>query len=305
MALHDLLFVIGINFGVHRFIIQNPTISHKKFTVLAIAFLYAAFLLGIYLSDKSPNAYQETGISRLMSTEEINKIYKYEVRQKHPDKNPSPYAQQEFIKMQKNFEIIKNSDSRYKYELYKTTDDKEIQHAVVQAIPFYLSNFLLANGITYSKQNGYAGRNALIMIAFIAIYEYFTKIKQKFLIFMPFLPLTICEQIEALQAIFPSLILGMMLANSVDFVAELEKTRAKFMALARDEKFKESVIKLVQDIQTGQISQEMKNFIKEAADMQSANENSQKNTGRSLAVRMLIFMVISGFIRSIFQETNV
>lgn len=298
MGLTDLFIVIGLNLGVHKFIIRNPSINQKKLVVSLVIFLYASFLFGYYINEKTPNPYVEVGIPRSMPLDEITKIYKEQAKLKHPDKNQSPYAQQEFIKMQENFKIIKSSDLRLKYELYGTIEAKKIGPSLAKSFPFYLSNFLLANGIPYSKENGYAGRNALLLLSGLALYEYKSRYQKSPFFYFEFLPLTINEQIESIQAIFPALILGLMLMNNVSFVSKMEETRAKFIGLSQDLEFRDSMIKIIQEINSENTTKELKSLDEEIRAIQHNMLRGDKDTGRSILYRIIFFIVISNLLKN-------
>ncbi|QQG34924.1 MAG: DnaJ domain-containing protein [Deltaproteobacteria bacterium] len=65
---------------------------------------------------KYQDYYEILGISRQSSAEEIQKAYRKLARQYHPDVNKDKNAEDKFKKVSEAYEVLKNADSRRKYD---------------------------------------------------------------------------------------------------------------------------------------------------------------------------------------------
>lgn len=68
------------------------------------------------------NAYGILGVPETASEEEIRKAYKKLVKEKHPDQNKSPTAQQEFEALKNSFDILIDPDLRSRHDLAISKD---------------------------------------------------------------------------------------------------------------------------------------------------------------------------------------
>lgn len=66
--------------------------------------------------DESPTFYAVLGIQRKATPEEIKKAYRLAAKTWHPDLNKEPDAQQQFIKIQRAYEVLSEAQSRKKYD---------------------------------------------------------------------------------------------------------------------------------------------------------------------------------------------
>ena len=67
---------------------------------------------------KMKNYYDTLGVEENASNEIIKKSYKKLAFSKHPDRNKSPNAHEEFIEIQTAYEVLKNPNKRLEYDNY-------------------------------------------------------------------------------------------------------------------------------------------------------------------------------------------
>jgi len=62
--------------------------------------------------------YDALGLKPTCNDEEIKKAFRKLSVEKHPDRNKSPNAQEEFVKISEAYEVLKDPDSRHMYDMY-------------------------------------------------------------------------------------------------------------------------------------------------------------------------------------------
>lgn len=61
--------------------------------------------------------YQDLGVSRDATTEEIKRAYRRKARTLHPDVNPSPEAEEEFKRVSQAFDVLSDPEKRRSYDM--------------------------------------------------------------------------------------------------------------------------------------------------------------------------------------------
>jgi hypothetical protein len=182
---------MATTFMVHMFVISpatkhflNPQRYEKQRGLLyAITFLVviAAVTVGYELKDNPPNYYAALGIDRQASPADIKKAYHRLSKDLHPDKNPSPTANEDFTKLQRMQEILLDPQLRQEYELFgdqgmeyskKGQSNSVVTQALVNMGVYYviwlLLTFFLTSGQAFSgaRMWSMAGLLVLAMIEF-------------------------------------------------------------------------------------------------------------------------------------------
>lgn len=196
MGVEQILVVFLVHTGIKKKVIENETSQNKLTWVLVICAIYAVILINTtYI--RNPNAYEVLELSRGMSNEEIRESYKQALKFKHPDKNLSPNADEEFRELKKYYDFIRTPDQRMKYEKYGGLDEG---FAFWGSFSFYIGWIFVCNSLYFSKIPK-AGRNLLWVLSIVGILETYA------LAFVPFKlsKYTIFEQLEFIRKVFPAL----------------------------------------------------------------------------------------------------
>jgi len=149
----------------------------------AISFLVviAALTVGYELKDNPPNYYSALGIDRQATPADIKKAYHRMSKDLHPDKNPSPTANEDFTKLQRMQEILLDPQLRQEYELFgdqgmeyskKGESKSVVSQALVNMGVYYviwlMLTFFLTSGQAFkgARMWSMAGLLVLAMIEF-------------------------------------------------------------------------------------------------------------------------------------------
>lgn len=182
---------MATTFMVHMFVISpatkhflNPQRYDKQRGLLyAISFLVlvAALTVGYEVRDTPPNYYVAMGVDRNASPLEIKKAYHRLSKEMHPDKNPSPTANEDFARLNRMHEILLDPQLRQEYELFgdqgieyskKRENNNVVSQAIVNMGVYYviwlLLTFFLTSGPAFNgaRMWSMAGLCVLAMIEF-------------------------------------------------------------------------------------------------------------------------------------------
>lgn len=223
-------------FMVHMFLISpatkhflNPQKYEKQRGLLyAITFLVlvAALTVGYELRDTPPNYYAALGVDRRASDAEIDKAYRRLSKEKHPDKNTSPTANEEFIRLQRMKEVLTDPQLRQEYELFgelgiegsrKGKSDDITSLALVNMGVYYgiwmLLTYFLTSGPAFNGARMWSMAGLLVL----AMLEYKMKISRddpfKFLTQTP-----VFEKVDWLHRLYPPFMNGCRIISMSLFV---------------------------------------------------------------------------------------
>jgi len=213
----------------------NPQRYEKQRGLLyAISFLVviAALTVGYELSDNPPNYYTALGVDRQASPGDIKKAYHRLSKEMHPDKNPSPTANEDFARLQRMQEILLDPQLRQEYELFgdqgmeysrKGQNNSVISQALVNMGVYYVIWLLL----TYFLTSGHAFNGARMWsmagLLVLAMIEFKMKISHddpfKFFSQTP-----VFEKMEWLHRLYPPFMNGCRIISMSLFV-DVEQLR--------------------------------------------------------------------------------
>jgi len=270
MDLLGLLGVIFFNLALQKLVIKNQRLKQRLGVTCAVCFLYIAYLYTDFLSNKDPNAYEKLNLPRYLSTQELKAHYREFARNTHPDKNPQ--TQDLFVANQKNFNYLKSEPNRVAYELYGEAQEEQRYIDVFSSFSFYMSWILLANGYSYSRENGYLGRYIMYSVSLLAFAEYQAKVRHYFL-WLGFISLTVSEQLSAVKAVFPGIVLLIVSLKNYLKTVENERKLKLFAELNSKEQFK-LCLKKVFETAESQEGSDLDTFIKSAISKLAQNTSS-------------------------------
>uniref|UniRef100_A0A8C5MFF0 DnaJ homolog subfamily C member 10 n=1 Tax=Leptobrachium leishanense TaxID=445787 RepID=A0A8C5MFF0_9ANUR len=122
---------------------QDITAGSRSFTVKrAIVCLILIFLAVLVCSDQ--DYYNLLGVSKDASSREIRQAFKKLALKLHPDKNPhDPDAHDNFLKVNRAYEVLKDEDLRKKYDKYgeKGLEDQQQGGGHYESWNFYRYDF--------------------------------------------------------------------------------------------------------------------------------------------------------------------
>ena len=70
----------------------------------------------------NPNPYEVLGVDKSASESDIKKAYRNLARKLHPDKNPSPDAEEQFKRVSRAYEILSDAEKRRMFDMTGQTD---------------------------------------------------------------------------------------------------------------------------------------------------------------------------------------
>lgn len=210
--------------------IKKLLLQKKHYNLASLAILiYLYYVISTHIEVQELNAYQKLDLPRTSTSEEIKDSYKRMLKFKHPDKDPSPTAEQDFLIYKSLYDLIKTPESRIKYERFGQNNELE---ALAGSTIFYTSWIFVACGMFLSK-NSNPGRNLLCVISAIGLFEAW--IFPNFLIYGIFWPnFTVFEVLGLFKILTPVISL---LINSIEYIRVQEgeeKFNMKYKELVED-----------------------------------------------------------------------
>jgi DnaJ-domain-containing protein 1 len=213
----------------------NPQRYDKQRGLLyAISFLVviAALTVGYELKDNPPNYYTALGIDRQSSPGDIKKAYHRLSKEMHPDKNPSPTANEDFAKLQRMQEILLDPLLRREYELFgdqgmeyskKGQDNSVVSQALVNMGVYYgiwlLLTYFLTSGPAFNGARMWSMAGLLVL----AMLEFKMKISRDDP-FHFFSQTPVFEKMEWLHRLYPPFMNGCRIISMSLFV-DVEQLR--------------------------------------------------------------------------------
>lgn len=278
MGLEQVVIVMLMYTLTKSKVIESNTVSYKKSYIFLIFFIYSSILYNSYIDSKLPNAYEILEISRSLTSEEIKENYKAAMKYKHPDKNPSPYAQEEFISLKKNYDLIRTPDSRLKYEKYQGLDQSTHLWNTFQ---FYIGWIILCNFLYFSKIPN-SGRNLLSVLTCYGTLEVLLNYSSGLFRETYYVNLTLYEQFQIVKVIFPAFNFFISCHEAlISFETEQDKAN-KTLAFMRD-----GGKDLYEKIRNSKNSEILQGFVKETRE---AAVKKHSNSGILNVICLLVMI---------------
>jgi curved DNA-binding protein CbpA len=280
------LFIVTIIYNITKKIItERAKVTNKKKWIQIICFLYAFFLLWSYFDARPFNVYELLDVSRCIDSEKLKEYYKQTVKIKHPDKNHSPNAHEEFILIKKHFDLIRTPEVREKYEKYGTETEKQL---LFTSFEFY-GLWIIACNLCYFSKTPNMGGKILFMLILYGILEW-AIIQIPFYPNICLWPLPIFDQLSILKALFPAIGLGIACFEN------LKHHESEATLKTRIEEFNSNGgTELFQRIKTKQSPEALGTFIEK--NIQAAKKKYSNSTFSNLFYAVIVLYLV----RSKFQ----
>lgn len=224
MGLEQMAVVTLVYYVLKKTIIEKPNNPYKKKLIYLAFLLYSGILIKLYFDSKPLNTYELLNVPRCTSSEDLKENYKNAIKTKHPDKNPHPNAQTEFIEIKKRFDLIRTPDSREKYEKF---GDIAESLSFWNSFSFYVAWIFVCNSIYFSKIPN-AGRNLLCCLSIFGVLESYFFVKFSFYFNFCLLPLPIFEQLQIIRTVFPAVLLGICCLEAFENCENERKIKTKY-----------------------------------------------------------------------------
>mmetsp|Transcript_10984 Transcript_10984/g.15278 ORF Transcript_10984/g.15278 Transcript_10984/m.15278 type:complete len:357 (-) Transcript_10984:329-1399(-) len=230
MAASIILFIVVIQFGVAYIAGQKGVdVQTRRYMTLGFFGAVVACMVAYDIAMMDPSYYDILGVSPSVDDKTLKRAYKSLSKKLHPDKNPNdPDAQENFILMQEVYDILSTRDLRETYDAYgqeyminarispqSKRVDLSYERLLMYHAPFYFISALVAYALTISKKANTARPYAFVMLFGLAIAEWYTKTYHEAL---PYVPLTIYQQVECLKNIYHYLLQGAIMYANLTYI---------------------------------------------------------------------------------------
>jgi hypothetical protein len=113
-SLTSFLFYTLFVYPVCSWILSPNRFSRRLSILYAVSFLalLASLKTGLELSERPPNYFVQLGVLRSSPPADVKRGYKLMSLKLHPDKNPSPTANDEFAAIKEAYDVLLDSDGR-------------------------------------------------------------------------------------------------------------------------------------------------------------------------------------------------
>lgn len=255
-GLGGFFFYVFIIHPCTAWILRPGRFERKKSILYAIAFLagVAAVKSGYEMQQRGPNHYVKLSVTRNSNPLEIKRAYKRLSLELHPDKNPSPEANDQFDQVKKAYDVLMDMEFREVYNKFgkegidqnKRYDETQF---LMEAAVFYVTWGLMAFMLTLGKKSGDARNWTFTGLVVMMVLEVS-------IMSSPGNPLpawlfptwTEHEVIWLLHALFPAFMNGCRSLGSYLFVDLDAQQRMLLMALQEQGK---DILLVLRDVQIG------------------------------------------------------
>jgi len=219
-------------YPVTNWILKPGRFQKKKGIMYAIAFLVviASIKIGVDVMDRGPNYYQVLGVNRASNPLEIKRAYKKMAVELHPDKNPSPNAEEEFNRLKSAYDVLMDMELREVYNKFgedgiKSNKRFDEYQMLLEIAIFYVTWGMLAYVLTLGKSSVTARTwiftGEIVML--VAEVTFMLNQGEMPTWFLPFV--TEHELILLLHALFPPFMNGCRCIGSALYVDIDQQTR--------------------------------------------------------------------------------
>merc|ERR1719310_1227748 len=150
------------------------------------------------------------------TTVEIKKAYKTISLKEHPDKNPDdPRAAEKFIRYQNAYEVLKDPQTRNRYNKWGPATTDDTPSALTSMALFYVIWLVVGYLLTMGKASEDARTWAFSGLLALGVFEYQTRILSVDYLASLFPRSTVHEKIELLHKLFPPFMHGARMISGV------------------------------------------------------------------------------------------
>mmetsp|Transcript_34652 Transcript_34652/g.44207 ORF Transcript_34652/g.44207 Transcript_34652/m.44207 type:complete len:343 (+) Transcript_34652:131-1159(+) len=252
-GLTSFFFYVMFVYPVTSWILKPGRFSKKNGLMYAIGFLcvIAAVKTGMEYVERGPNYYQILGVSRTSNPLEIKRAYKTKSLELHPDKNPSPTAEDEFNTVKQAYDVLMDMELREVYNKFgkdgvennKRFDEYQM---LIEIAIFYATWGMLSYMLTLGKSSQNARTWIFTGEIIMLIGEVSLMFQQGEMPAWFFPQLTEAEMIWLLHTLFPAFMNGCRCLGGFLYVDLDAQTRQLLVALQEQNK---DVLMVLRDIQ--------------------------------------------------------
>jgi len=206
------------------------------------------------MQQRGPSYYTMLGVTRASNPLEIKRAFKKLSLQLHPDKNPSPDANDQFDRVKQAYDVLMDMEFREVYNKFGAPGIKankrfdENQFLLETAI-YYVSYGMMAFLLTMGKKSGEARNWVLTGLMAMLVIEVAIMTSQSNPIPSWLAPrLTEYEVVWLMHSIFPAFMNGCRSLGAYLYVDIEQQTRQFLLALSEQNK---DILLVLRDIQIG------------------------------------------------------
>jgi len=220
----DFFVQIFVFTPVTKYFIHSKRFAHPKGLILSILFLLTLSAFSIYweMKDHPPNYYRFLNVDRSASSAEITKAWKRQSLIYHPDKNPSPTAQQDFEYLKQAYDTLSDGRKKQTYDKFGTIEEGEFSSQIIPVATFYVVWAILTYLLTMGKGATDSRSWSFTALILLSILEFNMKFGRFDFGISIFSRTPIFEKLDIARRLYPSLMNGCRLIAMILFV-DVEK----------------------------------------------------------------------------------
>ena len=206
------------------------------------------------MEARGPNYYSMLGVNRSSNPLEIKRAFKKLSLQLHPDKNPSPDANDQFDRVKQAYDVLMDMEFREVYNKFgaagiKANKRYDENQFLLEVAIYYVSYGMMAFLLTMGKRSGEARNWVLTGLMSMLVIEVAIMTSQSNPIPVWLAPrLTEYEVVWLLHSIFPAFMNGCRSLGAYLYVDLEQQTRQFLLALSEQNK---DILLVLRDIQIG------------------------------------------------------
>lgn len=242
-SLLSFFFYVLFVYPAASWILKPGRFSRAKGLAYAVGLLVAiaAVKTGFEIAGRGPNYYQMLDVTRSSSALDIRKAYHRVSREKHPDKNPSHTAADDFAKIKDASDVLMDSElkdvyNRFGEEGIKANKRVDEYRMLLEIAIFYAAWGIMAFMLTLGKASASARQWVFTGMIVMLVVEVMLMLQE---VALPdwFLPQsTEHELVLLMHSLFPAYLNGCRCIGGYLYVDLDEQTRQLLLALHEQNK---------------------------------------------------------------------
>ena len=206
------------------------------------------------MQQRGPSYYTMLGVTRASNPLEIKRAFKKLSLQLHPDKNPSPDANDQFDRVKQAYDVLMDMEFREVYNKFgapgiKANKRFDENQFLLEVAIYYVSYGMMAFLLTMGKKSGEARNWVLTGLMAMLVIEVAIMTSQSNPIPSWLAPrLTEYEVVWLMHTIFPAFMNGCRSLGAYLYVDIEQQTRQFLLALSEQNK---DILLVLRDIQIG------------------------------------------------------